>query len=58
MHWQYDPEIKLNKLGNPDIDFYLSEAKRLRSEAVAAMIRDILGRLKKTVLGHPVRTVH
>lgn len=53
MQRKYDPDIKLNKFGNPDIDFYVGEAKRLRTEAVSALIRDFTGWLKKTVGKRP-----
>jgi len=48
MQQKYDPDIKLNKFGNPDIDFYVSEAKRLRTDAISALIHNFKEWLKKT----------
>jgi hypothetical protein len=47
MSLKYHPEIRLNQFGHPDVDFYISEAKRLRREAISLLLHDILGRLKK-----------
>lgn len=61
MRQKYDSDIKLNEFGNPDIDFYISEAKRLRVEACSALIQDFLGWLKRAVgkgQSLPIRTVH
>ena len=61
MAQKYDPEIKLNQFGHPDIDFYIREAKQLRRDAISALIRDIAGWLKKTIgRGQhlPMRAVH
>lgn len=61
MPLKYDPEIKLNRFGYPDIDFYIREAKRLRLEAISALVRDATLWLKKLISKGQhlaMRTVH
>ena len=48
MQRKYDPDIKLNRLGNPDVDFYIGEAERLRAEAVSALCGDLARWLRKS----------
>ncbi len=48
MKRKYDPDIKLNRFGNPDVDYYLREAERLRAQAVSVMFRNLARWLSKT----------
>ena len=50
MQRKYDPEIKLDRSGNPDVDYYIKEAERLRAEAISALFNDLARWLKK-ILG-------
>ena len=61
MQRKYDPEIKLNRFGNPDVDYYIGEAKRLRAEAISALLRDLARWLRKSFgkgQGRPMRAAH
>ena len=61
MRQKYDPSIKLNSFGTPDVDFYISEAKRLRMETFSAFLHDLAEWLRRTVgkaQGLPMRTIH
>ena len=61
MQRKYDPEIKLDRLGNPDVDYYIKAAERLRAEAISELFHDLARWLRKT-LGkgpdQPIRTAH
>ncbi len=41
MEQYYDSEIRLDNQGRPDLDYYISEAKRLRSLAIAGLFQGI-----------------
>ncbi len=61
MQRKYDPDIKLDRLGNPDVDYYIRQAERLRAEAVSTLIHDLGRRLKKSFgkgQGRPIHTAH
>ena len=61
MQQKLDPEIKLDRSGNPDIDFYIKEAKRLRTEAILSLLHDIAEWLRKVLgknRGQPMRPAH
>ena len=34
----YEPNIKLNSSGEPDVDYYISEGKRMRAQALREML--------------------
>ena len=38
MNMLYADEIRLDSNGNPDLDYYVTEAKRMRSEMMASMV--------------------
>ena len=61
MQQKYDSSIKLNSFGTPDVDFYISEAKRLRVETFLTLVHGAAEWLRKTVdkfQGLPMRTIH
>ncbi len=41
MEQYYDSEIHLDNNGQPDVDYYIQEAKRLRSLAISQLMRGI-----------------
>ena len=38
MNTLYADEIRLDSNGNPDLDYYVTEAERMRSEMIASMV--------------------
>lgn len=36
MQWKYDSDIRLNSIGEPDVDYYIAEAHKIRNEAISA----------------------
>jgi len=42
----FDSEIHLDNHGQPDVDYYIEEAKRLRALAVSALLQNIVVWLK------------
>ena len=40
MDLNYDPAIRLDKYGRPDVDYYVSEAKRLRNLAIRQLFQE------------------
>ncbi len=61
MQQKYDSEIRLDRFGHPDIDFYTREARRLQAEAFLALFHNISHWLR-TKLSHrhglPMRSAH
>ena len=58
---KYDSDIKLDRFGSPDVDYYIREAERLRAEAVSRLIRGLARWLKKSLgrgPGKPISTAH
>ena len=41
MEQHYDSEIRLDNQGRPDLDYYITEARRLRSLAIAELFQGI-----------------
>jgi len=39
MQQEYDFDIRLNKFGNPDVDYYIAEAHKMRNEAIGTGFR-------------------
>lgn len=61
MQLQYGPEIRLDSSGNPDLEFYMREARRERAKAFAVVFKGIAGWLRKRPKadhGMPFRTAH
>ncbi len=46
MKFEYDKEIHLNSNGDPDIDYYMKQARKMRNEMILGVIRTIAARLK------------
>ena len=38
MNTLYTEEIRLDSNGNPDLDYYVAEAERMRSKMIASMV--------------------
>ena len=61
MQRKYDPDIKLDRFGDPDVEYYIREAERQRAEAISALFRDLVRWLRKSFgkgQGRPMRTAH
>jgi hypothetical protein len=35
MQYEYDFSVRLNEFGEPDVDYYVAQAHKMRSEAIA-----------------------
>lgn len=46
MDQNYDCDIRLDKHGHPDVDYYIGEAKRLRAVAISQLFHEITEWLK------------
>ena len=49
MQREYDFDIRLNKFGEPDVDYYIAEAHKMRRQAIVAGFGIFRAWLKKTL---------
>ena len=57
MHHKDNLEVKLNAHGEPDIDFYVNEAHRLRAEVLHGMAADTGAWLRRQ-FRHLIHALH
>jgi len=43
----YTEEIRLTSNGNPDLDYYVAEAERMRLEMIASMVNWVLAGIRE-----------
>ena len=49
MQQEYDFDIRLNKFGEPDVDYYVAKAHKMRSQAIGTGFGVFKAWLKKTL---------